>query len=588
MSVSCDLNFNNYFYFGFWNFQPFGQKANPIRIFDSAIKRLSNYMKKLLFTVALFSGFTCFSQQDAWVYFADKQNVQSYLENPLGMLSQRALDRRTAQNIALDATDVPVTQDYIDQVEASTGVSVLAKSKWLNAVHVRGSAANINALTNLSFVSSIDFADDSLDSNTDKKSNKKTGSTVQNPNHNTGKTLEALVNFNYGNSANQIQMLNGHLLHQQDYTGSGKIIAVLDAGFPGVDTATPFQRLFDNNLILGGYNFPDRNENIYSRNNHGTLVLSTMGGYVDNQLVGTAPDAQYYLFITEAIEYENPVEESFWVEAAEMADSLGVDVINTSLGYKTYDNAAYSYTYAERNGTKAFISRGADMAFSKGMVVVVSAGNDGNSETDNFVSVPADAANVLTVGAVTSTENYASFSSIGPTTDGRVKPDVCARGQAATVSSTTGTITTANGTSFSSPIMAGMIATFWSAVPNLTNQQVVDFVKQSADLFANPTAQKGYGVPDFSMALQNALSVNQNQKDNFVIWPNPVGNTLNLSVANQTDATLEVYNQLGQLVLSKKINATQSSLDCSKLTSGIYIYSVKASGAKQSGKFIKS
>ncbi|RZJ69644.1 S8 family serine peptidase [Flavobacterium sp.] len=546
-------------------------------------------MKKLLFIVALFSGFTCFSQQDAWVYFSDKQNAQFYLDNPLEMLTQRALDRRTAQNISLNSTDVPVTQSYIDQVEAATGVSVLAKSKWLNAVHVRGTQANINGLLALSFVSSIDFADDSLDTTADKKLAKKEIPTVSNPNHQTGKTLEALVSFNYGNSANQIQMLNGHLLHQQDFTGTGKMIAVLDAGFPGVNTAAPFQRLWDNNLILGGYNFPDGNEDIFTRNNHGTLVLSTMGGFVDNQLVGTAPDSQYYLFITEAIEYENPVEESYWVEAAEMADSLGVDVINTSLGYKIYDNPAYSYTYAERNGTKAFISRGADAAFSKGMVVVVSAGNDGNSDTDNFVSVPADAINVLTIGAVTATENYASFSSIGPTTDGRVKPDVCARGQGATVSSAAGTITTANGTSFSSPIMAGMIATFWSAVPSLTNQQVVDFVKQSADLFANPTAFKGYGVPDFNLALQNALSVDQNLQQKFTIWPNPVKNTIHFELPNHSEtAKLEVYNQLGQLVLSKNIEAQQSDLDCSELASGIYVYSFVTSGARQSGKFIKS
>lgn len=536
--------------------------------------------------VALFSGFTCFSQQDAWVYFSDKQNAQFYLDNPLEMLSQRALDRRAAQNIQLDIKDVPVTQSYIDQVDAASGITVLARSKWLNAVHVRGFQPSISALANLSFVSSVDFANDALDANSDRMTAKIDNQPNAASQSRPSAQLDVQVDFAYGNSANQIQMLNGHVLHQQDHTGAGKIVAIMDAGFPGVDTAAPFQRLFDNNLVLGGYNFVDRDQNVYSRNNHGTLVLSTMGGFSEGQLVGTAPDAQYYLFITEAIEYENPLEESLWVEAAEMADSLGVDVINTSLGYPSYDNPAYDYSYEERNGTKAFISRGADIAFSRGMVVVVSGGNEGNAD-DNFVSVPADAIDVLSIGAVNASENYASFSSIGPTVDGRVKPDVVAQGVAAIVSDETGEITFANGTSFSGPIMAGMVATFWSAVPELTNRQVVDFIKQSADLFSNPTPQKGYGVPDFNLALQNALSIEENRADALVLWPNPVRNAIHLEFSESDPITLEVYNQLGQIVLKGRFDQQTSSVDCSELASGIYIYSLSGKSGKQTGKFIK-
>lgn len=545
-------------------------------------------MKKLLFITMLLIGANAFSQQDAWVYFSDKQNVQFYLDNPLEMLSQRALDRRAAQNIPLDFLDVPITQSYVVQVEAAAGITVMAQSKWLNAVHVRGSQISISGLSSLPFVSAIDFADDALDSNSDKKSNKRDANEdafSPNANH---KVLDVQANFDYGNSANQIQMLNGHILHQQDFTGAGKIIAVLDAGFPSVDSAQPFERLWDNNLILGGYNFVDDNDDIFTRNNHGTMVLSTMGGYTEGQLVGTAPDAQYYLFITEAIEYENPLEESLWVEAAERADSLGVDVINTSLGYPAYDNPNYDYSYEERNGIKAFITRGADIAFTRGMVVVVSAGNEGQSP-DNHISVPADGFNVLSIGAVTSTENYAAFSSIGPTVDGRVKPDVVAKGQNAVISNTAGDITTANGTSFSGPIIAGMVATFWSAVPDLTNQQVVDFIRQSADLYNNPTPQKGYGVPDFSLALQNALSVSQPQKDGFIVWPNPVTNTINVKFPEQaSSATLEVYNSLGQIVMTKNLDLEQPNVDCSSLSSGIYVYSVSTANGKQTGKFIKS
>ena len=191
------------------------------------------------------------------------------------------------------------------------------------------------------------------------------------------KTFETTVDFNYGSSANQISMLNGQILHQQNYTGAGKIMAILDSGFTNVNTVAPFARIRDNNQLLGGYNFVDRNTSFYGRHNHGTNVLSTIAGFVDNQLVGTAPDAQFYLYITEDIYSENPVEESYWVEAAEMADSLGVDVIHSSLGYFGYDNPNYSYLYSDMTGNKAFASKGANIAFSKGMIIVCSAGNEG-------------------------------------------------------------------------------------------------------------------------------------------------------------------------------------------------------------------
>ena len=236
-------------------------------------------------------------------------------------------------------------------------------------------------------------------------------------------------------------MLNGQVLHQQNYTGSGKIIAVLDAGFPGVNTAQPFKNLIDNHQILGGYDFVNRNNNFYTGDDHGTMVLSTMGGYKENALVGTAPDASYYLFITEYDPTENPVEESYWVEAAEKADSLGVDIITTSLGYFGFDNANYSHTYSDMNGTTNFISRGAEIAFSKGIIVVASAGNEGNT-AEPHIGAPADAVSVITVGSVTASKTKSPFSSIGPSYDYRIKPDVMAQGTAAVISDASGTIRT--------------------------------------------------------------------------------------------------------------------------------------------------
>lgn len=533
-------------------------------------------MKKTILVFLLIFNFG-FSQEDAWVYFIDKPNAANYLANPLSMLSQRSLDRRTAQGIPLDNLDVPIAQTYIDQVTAATGITVKAKSKWLNALHIRGTQANIQALTNLSFVSSVKFANQALNNRTINN----------NSEHIVSKTMDVTENFNYGTSANQIQMLNGHLLHQQNFTGVGKIIAVLDSGFQNVNTATPFQRLFTNNLILGGYNYVNQSTNVYALHNHGTMVLSCMGGFVDGQLVGTAPDAQYYLFVTEDVASENPVEESYWVEAAEEADRLGVDVITSSLGYFGYDNPNYSHTYSEMTGNQAFASRGANIAFSKGIVVVASAGNSG-ATSDPYVGVPAEATNVLAIGAVKPDETYATFSSIGPSFDGRVKPDVMAQGQAAVVSNTIGAIVTANGTSFSGPIMAGMITSFWSAVPSLKATQVVQFVKQSADRYTAPTNLFGYGIPDFQLALTNALGNEIFDNDQVVLYPNPVQDSVTIHLpSNQNEAQLYFYNSLGQMINQFHISNSEQSISLEKLTSGIYFYELSLKDKTQKGKILK-
>jgi hypothetical protein len=533
--------------------------------------------KKLLFVFLLLS-FYGFSQEDAWVYFNDKPNAQTFLDNPSSMLTQRALDRRAAQGIALAISDVPIEQAYIDAITTSNGIEVKALSKWLNCLHIRGSFDDIQALSALPFVNHIRFANVSLNS---KKATSKPYKPVN-------KQLEVAITFNYGNSANQIQMLNGQYLHQANYTGTGKIIAVLDSGFSAVNTINPFNRFFTNGLYLGGYNFVAGNTDVLSTHNHGTMTLSCMVGYVNGQLVGTAPDAQYYLFITEDVSGENPVEESYWVQAAEEADRLGVDVISTSLGYFEYDNPNYSHTYEEMTGDIAFASQGANIAFSKGMIVVASAGNSG-ATANPYIGVPAEATNVLAVGAVQSDRTYASFSSIGPSFDGRVKPDVMAQGQNAVLSNTSGVITTASGTSFSCPIMAGAITSFWQAIPWATNAQVIDFVKQSADRFSTPDELYGYGIPDFQMALDIALlSVDEIQKGAFLIYPNPVFNQLNFSFPNNLEeADVVFYNALGQMVLTKSIQKANDKIDIENLNSGIYYYKIKSNSFVQSGKIVK-
>lgn len=531
-------------------------------------------MKIFLPLCFLLLSFLGYAQEDAWVYFKNKPNSDYYLANPTEMLSQKSLDRRTKQGIELDNKDVPIHQAYSDAVTASTGITVMAKSKWLNALHIRGTQADIELLRTLEFVERIDYADKSL--------NHASRTAAQQQQTAVAEKLDTQIDFNYGTSANQIQMLNGHLLHESNYTGKGMTIAVLDAGFPGVDTTQPFQRLRDNESIKGGYNYLSRSDNVYTAGTHGTLVLSTMAGYVEGQLAGTAPDADYYLFITEDSTSENPVEESYWVEAAEAADSLGVDVINTSLGYFNYDDGRYSYTYENMDGQTAFISRGANIAVSRGMFCVVSAGNSGNTQNPN-IGAPADAIDILTVGAVDANENYGSFSSIGPSYDNRVKPDVMARGYQATIATTEGDIGAASGTSFSSPITAGLVACLWQALPDKTNAELRQLIKESADRYTAPTYQYGYGIPDFNLALQNGMGLTDG---NFILYPNPSDGAVHLIFPmNRQDTTITVFNNLGQKVLEQNITLAAPSFNISQFATGIYSYRLE--GASKTGRIIK-
>ncbi|WP_310560807.1 S8 family serine peptidase [Flavobacterium sp.] len=540
-------------------------------------------MRKIVVFLFLVSSFVGFSQEDAWVSFKDKPDFQTYFDNPLTMLSQRALDRRTAQGIPLDIKDVPIFQAYITAVTNSIGIIVKAKSKWLNCLHIRGSQVDINALKLLSFVSKIDFADKTLNSSPNKTKAKLKFKPIN-------KTMETAITFNYGNSSNQIQMLNGHLLHQMDYTGSGKIIAVLDGGFPGVNTARPFQRLITNGSILGGYDYVKKSNNFYSGDSHGTAVLSLMGGFVDDQLIGTAPDAQYYLYITEDGASENPVEESNWVEAAEAADRVGVDVIISSLGYFGYEDETYSHTYTDMTGNAAFASRGANIAFEKGIVVLASAGNEG-ANAEPHIGIPAEATNVIAVGAVKADENYAWFSSIGPSFDGRVKPDVTAQGENPYVFSG-GTINNGgSGTSYSCPILAGMVACLWQALPGKNAQQIKQLILQSSDNF-NPIIksrpQYGYGIPDFSLALSNGLSVTPFSKTDFMVYPNPTYDSITVTLPVGFDSkAIAIYNVLGQKVLEKTISKQAPSISLKSLNSGIYFYKIESNDFFKSGKIIK-
>ena len=537
--------------------------------------------KRLFLLLFLFSLNNLRAQaEDAWVYFKDKPSQSSFIAAPLTMLSQRALERRTRYNITLDLNDVPAEASYISQIKNTTGITVKAKSKWLNALHIQGTQTDINNVLNFNFVSKVEYANKSLNPS---GKNEKQQKRMQKSNK-----LNSNTDFNYGNAANQIQMLKGNILHENNFTGSGMQIAIIDAGFPNVDNFAAFKRIRDNNQILGGYDFVNRNENFYTGYYHGMSVLSTIAGYVDNQFIGTAPDAKFYLFITEDAVNETPLEESLWVEAAEKADSLGVDVINTSLGYTTFDNSDYNYSYADMDGKTTFISRGAEIAFSRGMIVVNSAGNEGNVSW-RYISAPADAASVLSIGAVSATGVIASFSSYGPTSDNRVKPDVCAQGAGVYIINSLGNIATSNGTSFSSPVLSGVVACLWQAFPDKNNAEIIQLVKESANLYANPTAQEGYGIPNFETVF-NLLHIEETEEIlEVVAYPNPSENELKFKFPDQvSEMELLVFNVLGKQISSEKITITNPTTDISNLAQGLYFMQLKFDSKIKTFKILKS
>lgn len=535
-------------------------------------------MKKLLLLVTIILAQQSYAQtQDAWVFFADKENVAASIANPITIMTQEAIDRKALHGTVIDERDVPVNESYITQVKNATGITVYSKSKWMNCVYVKGSQSDIEDLLNMSFVSGVEYADKSLNS----FPRMPIGDKFEIENERT------LITYNYGAAANQIEMLSGDYLHELDYTGEGMIVAVLDAGFPSVNTNPGFSTMVNEGRLLGTYDFQARTTNVDGTSSHGTNTSSDIGGFLQDQFVGTAPQASYYFFVTEYSPTETPVEEAHWVEALERSDSLGVDVVNTSLGYKDYDNPNYTHVFQDLDGQTTFSARGANHAFDKGMLLVTSAGNSGNSG----IGTPGDSAGMLTIGAVDSNGNYVSFSSVGPTFDGRVKPDVMAQGSSSAIIETNGSVGFASGTSFSSPITAGVVACLWQSNPGVPNDQIMQIVRESAHLYNSPTNQMGYGIPNFEdayLALQQLGVENDFLLSNFALYPNPVSSKINISFpAEIQTAQFTIHSVLGNEILTTEISATNNSVDIETLTAGMYIATISSNNKRISFKLIK-
>jgi subtilisin family serine protease len=430
------------------------------------------------------------------VSFQDKVGSAYSLSQPQQFLSARALARRQRQGIAVRPRDLPVSATYLAQVRAVSGSpQVLYTTRWLN-----GAVLSCDSVTYARVLQLPAVRSGRLLSLVPPVAPRAAPAVVPGPAAATG-TLEPRAT--YGKAYAQNQLIGAIAAHNAGFRGEGMQVAVFDAGFPGVDQMAALQALQTQGRVASTRNFVDGGTSVYLRNGHGTATLGLIAGELPGTYVGTAPRATFHLCITEDVNSEYPIEEANWLAAAEYADSVGVDVISSSLGYNTFDRGVPSHTYADLNGRIALSSLAALGAARAGMVVVNSAGNDG-SNAWHYIGVPADADSIITVGAVDSVRLRAGFSSYGPTADGRIKPTLAAMGVASAVLTPVGTVLRGNGTSYACPELAGLVATFWQANPTLSAQQVIAALVRSGSQYANPDNSLGYGIPDFAAAY-NAL-----------------------------------------------------------------------------------
>lgn len=425
------------------------------------------------------------------IKFKDKNNSPYSVDKPEEFLSQRAIDRRLKFNIPVTLQDIPVNESYIQELK-DLGFEIYAVSKWMNHAIVYSEDSTL-----ISQAHTLDFVTTEIPfKNRDKKTEVKNGEKL-----NILTTPDETFKFDYGKGKNQITMLNVHRLHNQGFTGKGIVMAILDAGFYNTDSLKGFDSIRTNNQILGTRDFVERDGDVYDDGAHGMQVLSTIAANLPGKLIGSAPDAEFWLLRSEDDRSENIVEEYYWAAAAEFADSVGADMIHSSLGYNNFDKSSseFNHTYEDMNGDIAPATIASDIASSKGILVVTSAGNEGNDPW-KYVTSPADADSTLTVGSTLDNGTASYFSSKGPSADGRIKPDVMAQGSFIYVLGRSRGVTFSFGTSFSAPLMAGAVACLWQANPEFTNLEIIEAVQKSSDRYHKPDETYGYGIPNFYIA----------------------------------------------------------------------------------------
>ncbi|MBN8826194.1 MULTISPECIES: S8 family serine peptidase [unclassified Spirosoma] len=546
----------------------------------TALTKLSG----LLILIALCHLDTFGQNRKYLVLLRDKANSPYSVNQPDKFLSQRSIARRQRQNITILERDLPVNPAYLTQLQQA-GAKIWFSSRWLNAVLVEANDATIANVQQLPIVKGLEFGRSLANARIGA-----TDSVLSSANE-----MNALNKFgdvqplNYGSSLAQITQIGVDKMHQQGYHGEGMLIGVLDAGFQNADRVSFLKPVFDEKRILATYDFVKKETSVYEDDSHGLSCLSAIAATADNQLYGTAYKASFILLRTEDAASERQIEEANWLFGAEYADSAGVDVISSSLGYTQFDDASTSYTYQNMDGNTALSSRAAEIATQTGMVVVVAAGNEGNSSW-HYLSAPSDAASVLAIGAVGTTGQRASFSSFGPSADGRIKPDLDAQGLGTTVGYPTGAIGSGNGTSFATPLIAGLVAGFWQAHPRLTAAQVTDALRRSGSQYGTPNDQLGYGIPNFERA--SSLSDTYNE---LMVFPNPFSDEQSLGVQwgeiqenTPLDATLT--NMAGRIVWQNRYvspGLAAFRLPNLNLSAGVYVMTLVAGDKKRTLKLVK-
>jgi len=513
-----------------------------------------NAMNKFCFIFLLMaSGLTSFGQFNRYlVQFKDKGNTQFSLANPAAFLSDRALERRTRYQINIDSSDLPVCSNYIDSVRLSGAVRILNTSKWLNQISIETSdAIALAQIQQLPFVNSaIPIA--SRNSILQAPKNQFENQLQDIPVNSSKTTVDDL---NYGASYGQVKIHQANFLHNHGFRGENMQLAVIDAGFFRYNTLPTFDSLRTNNQILGTWDFVSNETSVAEDDSHGMHCLSAIGANIPGVFVGTAPKTSFYLFRSEDVASEFPIEEHNFAAATEKADSLGVDICSVSLGYSTFDDPAFNYQYSNMDGNTTISAKAADVAAKKGMLMVLAAGNEG-SRAWRYIITPADADSCLAVGAVDTAGNVAGFSSYGPSSDGQTKPAVAAVGRNAVVANNnTGLPNFGSGTSYACPNMAGVSTCLWQAFPEVNNMNIIAVLEESANRFNNPDDRTGYGIPDAKKAfvlLQKKLSTRQIQLSNCIT---------NIALNFKSDATmqLEIQRKMPNAQLYSTIEMLQSN-----------------------------
>ena len=559
-------------------------------------------MKKLLFLLSLIFFIGCansYAQFSRYIIqLKDKSGNPFLTTNPAPFLTQRSINRRIRYNIVVDESDLPITPAYLDSIRLSGNVTIINVSKWLNQVCIQTTdAAALIKINSFVFVKGTSPTAARV-GNIISPINKQLDPPGQPlPSMITGKPQSPTDFYNYGESFPQIHLHNGEFLHNHGFRGEGMQLAIMDAGFYHYQTLPTFDSVRKNQQILGTWDFVSNEASVNEDFAHGMNCFSTIAANIPGTFVGTAPATSFYLFRTEDVSSEYPVEEQNFAAAAERADSLGVDVFSVSLGYTTFSNNLFNYTYSDMNGNTTISAKAADFAAKKGIFVTVAAGNEG-SNSWHYITTPADADSVLTVGAVALNRQVALFSSFGPSSDGQIKPAVAAVGSGAVIANqSTGFPSFGNGTSYSCPIMAGVATCLWQAFPEVNNMGIIDALEKSADRFTTPDDRSGFGIPDVKKAFVQLIKKLYKQQ---ISISNSCKTNIGFTVKIATDMNIEVerklptdaaYKTISILTPTNSFAATSFAIedDLNDLQSDIAIkYRIKMSIAADTSFYLDS